>query len=283
MRDDRVELVERRAGLPAARRCAIRWTTALVEPPIAMSTRDRVLERRRGHDRATAAGPRAPSRPRAGRSFGELVAGANRARESRRDPVSVMPSASARLVIVVAVPITVQWPALRDRQPSISAISSSVILPGAVQVEQLAARRCPSRSPASRQRPCSIGPPVTMIAGISALAAPISCAGVVLSQPHSSTTPSIGLARMHLLDVHRHQVAEQHGGGLHEHLAQRDRGELERQPAGRPHAALDGLGHHAAGAHCSCSARSTSCRCRSPACRRTRRRRSPGTSSTTGG
>ena len=35
-----------------------------------------------------------------------------------------------------------------------------------------------------------------MMAGMSALAAPISCAGVVLSQPHSSTTPSRGLARM---------------------------------------------------------------------------------------
>ena len=44
--------------------------------------------------------------------------------------------------------------------------------------------------------PRSIGPPVTMIAGSPALAAPISCAGVVLSQPHRSTTPSSGLARI---------------------------------------------------------------------------------------
>jgi len=43
-----------------------------------------------------------------------------------------------------------------------------------------------------RQRPRSIGPPVTMIAGTSAEAAPISMAGVVLSQPESSTTPSSG-------------------------------------------------------------------------------------------
>jgi len=33
------------------------------------------------------------------------------------------------------------------------------------------------------------------MAGMSTLAAPISRAGVVLSQPTSSTTPSIGLAR----------------------------------------------------------------------------------------
>ena len=42
-----------------------------------------------------------------------------------------------------------------------------------------------------------MGPPVTMIAGTSALAAPISMAGVVLSQPDSSTTPSKGRLRMH--------------------------------------------------------------------------------------
>ena len=52
----------------------------------------------------------------------------------------------------------------------------------------------PTRSP--RNQPFSIGPPETTIAGRSTLAAPISSAGVVLSQPTSSTTPSIGLARI---------------------------------------------------------------------------------------
>ena len=47
-----------------------------------------------------------------------------------------------------------------------------------------------------RYLPLSIGPPVTMIAGRSTLAAPMSCAGVVLSQPLSSTTPSMGFARI---------------------------------------------------------------------------------------
>ena len=45
-----------------------------------------------------------------------------------------------------------------------------------------------------------------------------------------------------LLDVHRHEVAEHHGGGLHQHFAQRDGGELQREAAGRPHAALHRLG-----------------------------------------
>ena len=40
------------------------------------------------------------------------------------------------------------------------------------------------------------GPPVIMMAGTSTLAAPISCAGTVLSQPPISTTASIGLARI---------------------------------------------------------------------------------------
>ena len=47
-----------------------------------------------------------------------------------------------------------------------------------------------------RHLPFSIGPPVTMMVGRSTLAAPMSCAGVVLSQPERSTTPSTGLARM---------------------------------------------------------------------------------------
>ena len=47
-----------------------------------------------------------------------------------------------------------------------------------------------------RNRPLSIGPPETAMVGRSQLAAPISNAGVVLSQPTRSTTPSIGLPRI---------------------------------------------------------------------------------------
>jgi hypothetical protein len=48
-----------------------------------------------------------------------------------------------------------------------------------------------------------------------------------------------------LLDVHRHQVAIQHGGGLHVDFAQRNGGELQRETAGGPHPALHRLGHGA--------------------------------------
>ncbi len=47
-----------------------------------------------------------------------------------------------------------------------------------------------------RKRPLSIGPPETAMVGRSQLAAPISSAGVVLSHPTSSITPSMGLARI---------------------------------------------------------------------------------------
>ena len=40
-----------------------------------------------------------------------------------------MPRTSAKLVMVEAVPITVQWPAVRAMQPSTSLHSSSLILP----------------------------------------------------------------------------------------------------------------------------------------------------------
>jgi hypothetical protein len=52
--------------------------------------------------------------------------------------------------------------------------------------------------PMSRPRnfPFSIGPAETTMVGRSTLAAPISWPGVVLSQPPSSTTPSIGFPRI---------------------------------------------------------------------------------------
>ena len=48
----------------------------------------------------------------------------------------------------------------------------------------------PARSPL--YQPFSIGPPESAMAGMSTVAAAIRQAGVVLSQPMASTTPSIG-------------------------------------------------------------------------------------------
>ena len=88
----------------------------------------------------------------------------------------------------------------------------------------------------------SIGPAVTTIAGRSALAAPISWAGRVLSHPPRSTTPSIGWPRIISSVSIAMRFRKSMLVGRQEDLAERDGRELERQTARLPHAALDGLG-----------------------------------------
>ena len=70
--------------------------------------------------------------------------------------------------------------------------SSSSLRRPARRSAQRRHRSVPEPSSSARHRPRSIGPPVTMIAGTSGEAAPMSIAGVVLSQPESSTTASSG-------------------------------------------------------------------------------------------
>ena len=99
------------------------------------------------------------------------------------------------LAMVDAVPMVMQWPADRDMHASASKKSAIFILPA--RTSSLICHTPvpePMRSP--WKLPLSIGPPETTIAGTSQLAAPISSDGVVLSQPHSSTTPSMGLPRI---------------------------------------------------------------------------------------
>jgi hypothetical protein len=106
-----------------------------------------------------------------------------------------MPSASTIEAIVDAVPIVMQCPAERDMHDSTSTMSSSFISPVfSISVNFQTCVPEPMSSP--RYLPFSIGPPETPIVGRSTDAAPISSAGVVLSQPISSTTPSNGLARI---------------------------------------------------------------------------------------
>ena len=104
------------------------------------------------------------------------------------------PSASTMAAIVEAVPMVMQCPAERDMQDSAWKNSCSVILP----VLSSALKRqtsVPEPMFCPRYLPLSIGPPETTSVGKSQLAAPITRAGVVLSQPQSRTTPSMGLAR----------------------------------------------------------------------------------------
>ncbi len=110
-------------------------------------------------------------------------------------PGSIMPSASAIAAMVLAVPITAQVPAVVARLPSISSISSRLTSPARKRAQKRRQSvQAPSRSP--RHGPVIIGPVTSWIAGTLAEAAPISCAGTVLSQPPTSTTASIGWARI---------------------------------------------------------------------------------------
>ena len=77
---------------------------------------------------------------------------------------------------------------------SAATVSSAVIRPAASSCSNRHTW-VPEPTSSPRNFPFSIGPPVTMIAGRSTLAAAISIAGVVLSQPDSKTTASSGLAR----------------------------------------------------------------------------------------
>ena len=66
------------------------------------------------------------------------------------------------------------------------------------------------------------------MAGTSALAAPISCAGKVLSQPPSNDDAVD--APDHLLGIHGHEVSEQHACRTQKRLAQRDGGNSRGRP-----------------------------------------------------
>ena len=87
-----------------------------------------------------------------------------------------------------------QWPRLRIIDDSDLRNSSSDSVPA--RTSSLSRQTSvPQPSGAPRKVPVSIGPPGTTTAGRSTDAAAISSDGIVLSQPPSSTTPSIGLAR----------------------------------------------------------------------------------------
>ena len=113
------------SGTPTRPARATRCTIALVEPPIAMSARI-ALSNARAARISDGRGPPACASSTARRP--ESSASARR-RESgagiAAPPGSVMPRASAIAAIVDAVPMTMQWPAERDRHASTSHSSSS--------------------------------------------------------------------------------------------------------------------------------------------------------------
>ena len=110
-------------------------------------------------------------------------------------PGIIMPIASAQQAMVLAVPITMQVPAVGHSFSSISPISrASISLPRYLPQKRRQSVHAPSRSPL--WSPVIIGPVTISTEGTFALAAPISSAGTVLSQPPISTQASIGCARI---------------------------------------------------------------------------------------
>ena len=106
-----------------------------------------------------------------------------------------MPRASTMHAMVEAVPIVIQWPAERDMQDSASAKSSQLMFPARTS-SLICQTLVPDPIGWPRKLPLSMAPPETTSAGRSQLAAPIMSEGVVLSQPQSRTTPSIGFPRI---------------------------------------------------------------------------------------
>ena len=106
-------------------------------------------------------------------------------------PGRLMPSTSARPFIVLAVPIVLQCPTDGAELATISTNSASSISPAASSSRAFQTIVPePVRLPSNQ--PLSMGPPDSTIAGRSTVAAAIRHAGVVLSHPVVSTTPSIG-------------------------------------------------------------------------------------------
>ena len=102
-----------------------------------------------------------------------------------------MPRASATAFMVEAVPIVLQWPIDGEDCLTICQYSFLSIFPAANR-----SRASQSIVPVPTRRPLyqpfSMGPPDRTIAGMSTVAAAMSSAGVVLSQPVVRTTASSG-------------------------------------------------------------------------------------------
>src|ERR1700686_762431 len=106
-----------------------------------------------------------------------------------------MPRASTILAMVEAVPMVMQWPLGRFIQLSASKNSLSGMVP-APTFSIILNTPVPEPISAPRNLPFNMGPPDRPMVGRSQEAAPISRDGVVLSQPISRTTPSIGFPRI---------------------------------------------------------------------------------------
>jgi len=173
---------------------AIRCTTAFVDPPIAAFVRIAFSKASRVRILSIVTSSRTIStmrRPARCASTCRRASTAGIAALCGRP----MPSDSTIDAIVDAVPIVMQWPRERFMHDSASMNSCWLIVPARTSSD-ICQTPVPEPSVRPRKRPLSIGPPDTASAGRLHDAAPINSAGVVLSQPTSRITPSIGLPRI---------------------------------------------------------------------------------------
>ena len=116
--------------------------------------------------------------------------------------LEAMPIQETIEAIVEAVPIVMQWPWLRCMQLSASKKSCSFSVP-ARTCSLICQTPVPEPSSWPRHLPLSIGPPLTPMVGRSALAAPISSAGVATT----NREPRAALAAWHAWQVDHHCFA----------------------------------------------------------------------------
>ena len=93
--------------------------------------------------------------------------------------------------IELAVPMVLQWPA-DGAEAQVMSRNCSMSISPAASIRLACQTTVPEPASSPSYQPFSIGPPESTIAGMSTVAAAMMSAGVVLSQPVVSTTPSIG-------------------------------------------------------------------------------------------
>ena len=178
------------SGTPRCRAIPFRWIGAFVDPPMAelitivFSKASRVMmSEGRKSDQTISTMRRPVSYAICPRSrYGAGIAAA---------PGICMPSASASEFIVVAVPMVLQYPT-DGADDATSSMNPSASISPAASISRAFHTMVPEPVRSPLYHPFSIGPTDSAIAGILTVAAAIKRAGVVLSHPMFSTTPSSG-------------------------------------------------------------------------------------------
>ena len=231
--------------MPSRRATAVRWTSALVEPPIACSTVS-ALRKAALVMISLGRGPcfiaiSAASLPVASatRRRSEWVAG--------MVPLvgRPMPSVSTMQPMVLAVPITMQVPLVGASRSLTVSMSARREGAGAMLAPQAAAVGAGAQhlalEMADQHRPDRQHDRRTVDARRRHQ---LGRQGLVAAADQHDRVHRLGAD--HLLGVHRHQVAQEHAGRMREALVDRHRREDHRQGAGQHDAALhrlDQVGH----------------------------------------